>query len=144
MARKKGADTITVRMKTAMAGHDFSHRRGQLVTLDAEMGASWIESGIAEEAASEDVTRAKNDGLEFMVKQLRTENDDLRRQLAAALAAKGDAGKAKPTKEKKPAKSAKEAEPDPPANDGDVGGEADTSGEADQPDPSADFLNPQQ
>lgn len=131
-SKVKSADAMmTVRMKTAMAGENFSYRRGQLVSAPIEHAQDWIARGMAEDAPTDEVMRAEVEGLRFTVKKQEAEIaelnktvEDLRAQLAG----------------KKPAKAkgkAKDADENKPAGD-------DAAGETEQPgadDPSASLLN---
>ena len=76
MAKKK------VRMLTALAGMNFSHQPGDIVSVDAKVAKAWCESGIAEEATGEAGAKAEAKRQGETVKTLTEENERLRERVA--------------------------------------------------------------
>ena len=77
MAKKK------VRMLTALAGMNFSHQPGDIVSVDGEVAKAWCESGIAEKATGEAGAMAEVKRQGEAVKTLTEENERLRERVAA-------------------------------------------------------------
>ena len=71
-----------VRMLTALAGMNFSHQPGDIVSVNGRVAKAWREAGIAEEATGEAGAKAEAKRQGAAVKTLTEENERLRERVA--------------------------------------------------------------
>ena len=72
MAQKK------IRMLSALAGMNYSHQVGDVISVTADVAKAWIESGIAEAAPSEAAAKAEAKKQAERAQTLEEENKGLR------------------------------------------------------------------
>ena len=76
MAQKK------VRMLSALAGMNYSHQVGDVISVKAEIAKAWIEGGIAEVAPNEASAKAEAKKQAERARTLAEENKGLRETVA--------------------------------------------------------------